>query len=152
MGIYCLLDALGETHPASVAEVRDEIRAISRSRLFAHSRRRIELLEHLCNMVLLGRQDEIKESTIALEVFGRTVAFDDKKDSIVRVDAYRLRERLARYYSTEGSNDRVVIDLAPGSYVPRFVVRESADRASPRKMPFRYRRRRNRRNPAPQAT
>jgi hypothetical protein len=78
-------------------------------------------------MVLLGRQDEIKESTIALEVFGRTAAFDDKKDSIVRVDAHRLRERLARYYSTEGSNDRVVIDLAPGSYVPHFIVRESAD-------------------------
>jgi hypothetical protein len=107
-----------------VTEVRDELRAISRSSLFVQSRRRIKLLEYLCNMMLLGRQDEIKESTIALEVFGRTSAFDDKKDAIVRVDAHRLRERLAKYYATEGIHDRVVIELAPGSYVPRFVVRE----------------------------
>jgi hypothetical protein len=110
-------------HPASVSEVRDEIQAISRSRLFAQSRRRIELLEYLCNMVLLGRQDEIKESTIALELFARTSEFDDKKDAIVRVEAHRLRQRLAKYYATEGSQDRLVIELIPGGYIPRFIVR-----------------------------
>src|SRR5260370_3842523 len=92
------------------------------SRAFAQSHRRIELLEYLCNMVLLGRHDEIKESTIALDVFGRTSEFDDKKDSIVRVEANRLRQRLSKYYATEGSQDRVVIELAPGGYIPRFVV------------------------------
>src|SRR5271169_405536 len=93
----------GSVHSASVNEVRDEIQAISHSRLFAQSRRRIELLEYLCNMVLLGRQDEIKESTIALELFDRTSEFDDKKDAIVRVEAHRLRQRLTKYYATEGS-------------------------------------------------
>jgi hypothetical protein len=110
-------------HPASVSEVRDEIQAISRSRLFAQSRRRIELLEYLCNMVLLGRQDQIKESTIALELFARKSEFDDKKDAIVRVEAHRLRQRLAKYYATEGSRDRLVIELMPGGYIPRFILR-----------------------------
>ena len=113
----------GRVHPASVNEVRDEIQAISHSRLFAQSRRRIELLEYLCNMVLLGRQDEIKESTIALELFDRTSEFDDKKDAIVRVEAHRLRQRLAKYYATEGLQDRLVIELMPGGYIPRFIVR-----------------------------
>ena len=64
----------GDTHSvASVSEVRDEIQTISQSRHFAQSKRRIRLLEYLCNIVLLGRQDEIKETTIALEIFDRTV-------------------------------------------------------------------------------
>jgi hypothetical protein len=108
---------------ASVSEVRDEIQTISQSRLFAQSRRRIKLLEYLCDMVLLGRQHEIKETTIALELFERTSEFDDKKDAIVRVEAHRLRERLAKYYATEGLNDRIVIELAPGGYIPRFIAR-----------------------------
>ena len=74
-------------------------------------------------MVLLGRQDEIKETTIALELFDRTSEFDDKKDAIVRVEAHRLRERLAKYYATDGSRDRIVIELSPGGYIPRFVAR-----------------------------
>jgi hypothetical protein len=119
----------GDTQPASVAEVRDEIQAIRNSRLFAQSPRRIKFLEYLCDMVLLGRQHEIKESTIALELFDRTAEFDDKKDAIVRVEAHRLRERLAKYYATEGSRDRILIELAPGGYIPRFIPRapESAE-------------------------
>ena len=114
----------GDAHPAaSVNEVRNEILTISQSRHFAQSKRRIRLLEYLCDMVLLGRQDEIKETTIALELFDRTSEFDDKKDAIVRVEAHRLRERLAKYYATEGSHDRIVIELAPGGYIPRFVAR-----------------------------
>ena len=118
----------GNSQTASVAEVREEIQTIRHSRLFAHSPRRIKLLEYLCDMVLLGRQDEIKETTIALEVFERTTEFDDKKDAIVRVEAHRLRERLAKYYATEGSHDRVVIELSPGSYIPRFNAREPEPR------------------------
>jgi Malectin domain len=113
-----------DVHAASATEVQDEIRAIRQSGLFAHSNRRIELLEYLCTMVLAGRHDDIKESTIALEVFDRTSDFDDKKDAIVRVEAYRLRQRLAKYYATEGAHDRVVIELLPGGYIPRFFVRE----------------------------
>ena len=82
-------------------------------------------------MVLLGRQDEIKESTIALEVFERTFEFNDKKDAIVRVEAHRLRQRLKKYYETEGVGDRVVIELQPGGYIPRFSVRDCTKNAPP---------------------
>src|SRR5260370_32346360 len=96
--------------PVSISEVQAEVRAIRSSHAFAQSRRHAKLLEYLCNKVLLGQQDEIKESTIALEIFGRTWEFDEKKDAIVRVEAHRLRKRLAKYYETEGLRDRVVVE------------------------------------------
>jgi adenylate cyclase len=127
---------VSDAPPASADQVRDEIRAIHRSRQFSQSRRRIELLEYLCNMVLLGRQDEIKESTIALEVFERTFEFDDKKDAIVRVEAHRLRQRLKKYYETEGAEDQVVIELQPGGYIPRFSVRDCTKISPPEAQSF----------------
>jgi hypothetical protein len=113
----------GDAFPIPAGEIQEEIRAVIHSSLFTQSPRNAGLLEYLCNKVLLGRQDEIKESIIALEVFDRRSNFDDKKDAIVRVEAYRLRQRLARYYATEGTEDRVMIELAPGGYIPKFVVR-----------------------------
>ena len=80
----------GDAQPAaSVSEVRDEILTISQSRHFAQSKRRVRLLEYLCDMVLFGRQDEIKETTIALELFDRTAEFDDKKP--VQLDGIVVR-------------------------------------------------------------
>ena len=52
-------------------------------------------------------------------VFGRKPDFDPKLDSTVRTEAVRLRARLNKYYSTEGSQDRFVIELPKGGYVPR---------------------------------
>src|SRR5215472_7582859 len=113
----------GDAVPIPASAVQEAIRAVTHSAVFAQSPRNAGLLEYLCNKVLLGREDELKESIIALEVFGRRSNFDDKKDAIVRVEAHRLRQRLAKYYATEGARDRVMIELAPGHYVPRFVPR-----------------------------
>src|ERR1041384_6034152 len=109
----------GDARPIPAAEIEEEIRTVTHSALFTQSPRNAGLLEYLCNKVLLGRQDEIKESTIAFEVFDRRSNFDDKKDAIVRVEAHLLRQRLARYYASEGIQDRVIIELAPGGYVPK---------------------------------
>ncbi len=67
-----------------------------------------------------GRESELKESAIGVEVFGRTPVYDPKVDSIVRTEAVRLRARLSKYYATDGRNDPLVIDLPKGAYVPRF--------------------------------
>jgi len=109
--------------PFSAGEIQDVIRTVTHSALFTQSPRHTRLLTYLCNKVLLGAQEEIKESTIALDVFDRNHNFDDQKDSIVRVEAHRLRQRLAKYYATEGAHDRLIIELAPGNYIPKFVPR-----------------------------
>jgi len=75
---------------------------------------------------LAGRGDQLKEYVIGVQVFGKEVAFDPRTDPIVRVQARRLRTRLARYYREEGQNTEVVIDLPKGGYVPVFKRAERA--------------------------
>jgi hypothetical protein len=62
----------------------------------------------------------LKEYTIATEVFGRTDDYDPRIDSVVRVQAGRLRTKLHEYYTTEGKSDQIVIDLPKGHYHPVF--------------------------------
>jgi serine/threonine-protein kinase len=98
-----------------------------------------QLLEHTVEMALNGLASEIKESTLAIEVFGRkTSSFDPRFDPIVRVQARKLRDRLSAWYETEGAQDEVVIEYVRGSYVPRFRLRESTQvhRRSVAVLPF----------------
>jgi len=66
-----------------------------------------------------GKDNELKESVIAVEVFGRRPDFDSRLDPVVRTEAARLRARLSEYYK-EGNADALVIELPKGGYVPRF--------------------------------
>src|SRR5262249_45302618 len=74
---------------------------------------------------LEGRDNELKQSVIALEVF-RNRDYDPDQDSIVRTEAGRLRARLAEYYMREGAGDPVIIELPKGGYVPMFRRLEEA--------------------------
>ena len=107
-------------------EVKRELNAILQSPAFSHASRQAKLLEFLCNKVLLGEADQIKAATIAIEVFGRPWDFDEGKDAIVRVEAHRLRRKLAKYYESEGAKSPLRIVLAPGGYVPEFVHTEES--------------------------
>ena len=83
--------------------------------------------ESLCKLLrYLGKQAidhpgvPVKEYQIATEVYGRQADFDPQLDSMVRVQAGRLRAKLAEYYNTEGATDRVVVELPKGSYAVAF--------------------------------
>ena len=67
-----------------------------------------------------GHGEELKESVIAIEVFGRRPDYNPRHDPIVRTEARRLRARLSDYYLSEGKSDALVIELPKGGYVPRF--------------------------------
>ena len=66
------------------------------------------------------QEDQLKEYTIATEVFGRGDQYSPRTDSVVRVQASRLRSKLQEYYFTEGKADSVLIDLPKGHYTPAF--------------------------------
>jgi tetratricopeptide (TPR) repeat protein len=70
---------------------------------------------------LAGEEDRIKEYTIGVEVFDRGPRFDPRVDAIVRVEAMKLRQKLALYYRTDGATDPVSITLPKGAYRPVFV-------------------------------
>src|SRR5712691_1484662 len=82
---------------------------------------------------LEGRDQELKESLIAIEVFGRLPGYDSKQDPIVRTEASRLRARLSEYYLADGKGDSIIIDLPKGGYVPvlRQAVAEGKSRPPP---------------------
>src|SRR5687767_15808788 len=77
-------------------------------------------LRFLVEQQLAGAGGELKETTVAVEVFGRKPDYDPKIDSIVRTEAARLRKRLAAYYDAEGSRDPLVIEMPKGGYQPAF--------------------------------
>ncbi len=69
---------------------------------------------------LRGREDQLKEYVIGVEVFDRNTAYDPRIDPIVRVEARRLRSKLRDYYQTEGRDDALRIEFPIGGYIPDF--------------------------------
>ncbi len=93
-------------------------------------------LRFLAERHLEGNDDYLKQSVIAVEVFGRTPGHDPSQDSIVRTEAGRLRSRLAEFYLNEGKDDPVVIELPKGRYTPLFRPREERKEPAPRSRPW----------------
>ena len=79
-----------------------------------------KLLRYLAKHVLDHPGSPIKEYQIATEVFARSADFDPQLDSMVRVQAGRLRAKLAEYYSVHGVEDLVLVELPKGTYVLSF--------------------------------
>jgi len=105
---------------SAIDRQRAELQEVLQSRLFARSPALSNLLSYLCEKMFAGQGDKVKEYSIALEVFGRKDSFDQDNDSIVRVEANRLRKRLAEYYAGEGAGHALRIVIPVGQYVPIF--------------------------------
>lgn len=99
---------------------RAELQAVLRSPMFARSPTLSHLLTYLCEKTFAGETDQIKEYSVALDVFDRRDSFDQDTDSIVRVQANRLRKRLSEYYAGEGAANSIRISIPVGQYVPVF--------------------------------
>ncbi|MCF6332057.1 MAG: hypothetical protein L3J11_02135 [Draconibacterium sp.] len=74
----------------------------------------------------------MKETVIAIDVFGRDASFDPGSDSIVRSNIYNLRKKLESYYFNEGTNDAIHFDIPKGSYSVEFVVTQKGKVNKPR--------------------
>ncbi len=102
------------------AAVRQHLSKILRSRGFSSSERLCKFLQLSVDRAFKGENHQLKESVLGIEVFDRKPGYDPKVDPIVRVQAHRLRAKLADYYNKEGRDDAVRIDLPKGAYVPAF--------------------------------
>jgi TolB-like protein len=74
---------------------------------------------------LSERDGGSKERLIGMEVFGRASDYDAGADPVVRVEARRLRRKLADYYAGAGREDPLEICLPKGGYLPTFEERAS---------------------------
>ena len=104
--------------------VRAELDKILSSPIFVRSRRLGRFLRFTIEQALEGRQATLKEYLVGVEVFNKMESFDPRIDSIVRVEARRLRSKLEHYYQTEGADDPIVIQFLKGSYVPLILTRD----------------------------
>jgi adenylate cyclase len=104
-----------QTAGADPGAARRELDRILSGRGFARNDRLARFLRFVVERHLQGRDGELKESVIAVEVFGRSTDHDPKQDSIVRTEAGRLRARLNEYYCEEGKDDSLIIELPKGA-------------------------------------
>jgi TolB-like protein len=119
----------GETTLAPDA-IRAQLERILASAPFANAPSIAKMLRYVVEHALDGEADRLKEYTLGVEVFGRGGDFDPRQDTIVRVQARRLRERLADYYR-EHPDDPIVVRLPTGHYIPEFHARETHAVAPP---------------------
>ena len=108
---------------------RQQLERVLSSVEFSRNERLSRFLRFVVERHLDGRENELKEAVIGIEVC-RKRDYDPKQDSVVRTEAGRLRARLAEYYAHEGSGDPVIIELPKGGYIPVFrqpEVRPTAD-------------------------
>jgi len=99
---------------------RRQLERVLASRCFSRNDRLSRFLRFIVDRRLEGRDSEIKESVLAVEVFGRAADYDPKQDSIVRTEAARLRARLNEYYRGPGKHESLVIEMPKGGYIPQF--------------------------------
>lgn len=111
----------------AAAEVTAELDRVLGSEAFAQAGRATEFLRYVVQQTLAGHGDRLKGYTIGVEVFGRPDDFDAQTDPFVRVEAGRLRRRLVEYYAGEGRRNSIRIELARGTYVPKFLFAPTQD-------------------------
>src|SRR5215831_4127832 len=102
---------------------RSQLERVLSSSGFVRNERLSRFLRFLVEQHLEGKDEELKESVIGVEIFGRAPDYNPKRDAIVRTEASRLRTRLNEYYVDASKDDPLVIELPKGGYVP--VIRPS---------------------------
>jgi adenylate cyclase len=104
----------------SADDIRRQLDRIVASGGFANAERMSRFLRYVVERSIAGESEQIKEYSIGVDVFGRNADYDPRLDSIVRVEARRLRSKLDEYYASDGRGDDVIISIRRGTYVPAF--------------------------------
>ena len=99
---------------SDVELLKEQARKIVQSGALGRSRSYARMLEFLVECATSGRVP--KELEIAIEVFGRGADFDPSQDSMVRVYAHNLRQKLEHHYATAGRTETRQLTLARGEY------------------------------------
>lgn len=113
------------THTFSIDREQcfQQIERLTKSHSLHSSESLCKLLRYLAEHSLDHPGIALKEYQIATEVLGRPAGFDPQSDSTVRVQAGRLRVKLAEYYGHEGVDDPILVEIPKGSYAINFQLR-----------------------------
>ena len=113
--------------PAKKADaVSEQLDRVLASPGFARNERLGRFLRFVVQQKLKGNFAELKETVIGVEVFDRVPGYDTRSDAVVRMEAGKLRARLAEYYAGPGARDAVQIEIPKGAYIPQWQVDRQA--------------------------
>ena len=84
-----------------------------------------DFLTYVADCALRNAPDEATEQQIGIHVFHRAPGYNSSEDSIVRTHARLLRQKLSEYYSQEGADSDVLIEIPKGHYLPVFQTRDT---------------------------
>ena len=98
------------------ASIRAQLERLQDSLAFGRSPRLLHLLVYLVEHSMAGSDRDLHEAIIGIEHFQRGSDFDCQRDTIVRVNARRLRDRLREYYREEGAADPIRLEIPKGRY------------------------------------
>lgn len=110
-------------------DIRAQVGRLIHSKTFETSEVHRHLLQYLAEKSISGEADRLKEYTIGLEAFGKPPTYDPKHDSIVRLQAGRLRQKLAAYYQAEAAGDAVRVSMPKGAFKLNFEPVAAQDHA-----------------------
>jgi len=119
-------DCIGNIHADEIPEslCRSHIERVVGSVTFARAEQLRQLLKWLADWALEPHAGAPSEKEIAVHVLNRR-DFDPQTDSLVRKEMSRLREKLSRYYSSEGRLDEIRVDTSGGYLVTFSRLRRS---------------------------
>jgi TolB-like protein len=105
-------------------QIRMQLSKLLASKVFASSGKIKRFLEYTVEQAIASPSESLKEVIIGNELYDQNGEFDPRITAVVRVDATRLRSKLREYYTTEGVEDNLVIEIPKGTYTPIFRVSE----------------------------
>jgi hypothetical protein len=118
--------AKADTHAQVDVAVRGALLdRVVRSAAFRRAWRTRELLVFLCERAAHDPDHPPHEQEIGTALFGEH--FEASVGALVRVQASLLRKKLLHYFSSEGADEPVVIEIPRGAYAPVFRPRTPAD-------------------------
>ena len=103
--------------------------------MFSTADRMTRFLRFVVEETLEGRGDNLNELLLGMDVYDRDRKFDPRVDSIVRVDAGRLRAKLREFYASEGANSQIAIEVPKGSYKAVFKRLQDKDSLRSHRLP-----------------
>lgn len=118
--------------PIAAADVRDHLDRLVNSAGFRVAPRLQAFIRFVVEHSLADRDSEIKESSVGVEVYGKQPGYDPRTDSTVRVEASKLRQRLAAYYEEEGAAEQLRISIPKGGYIAKIDRLAPVQAAPPR--------------------
>lgn len=115
--------------------IQRHLKEILEGDAFRGANRSGQFLKYVVEETVAGRQENLKERILGIEIFGRAPNYDTGEDAIVRVTASDVRKRLLQHYGRLGTVASFRFSLPPGSYVPRITREQPAEVSSPLKVP-----------------